>query len=131
MNRSVWLGRILIIGGVLETAVGLGLLLAPRSLASFLLRSPLEGSGVVIAYLAGGGIVSLGIACWGARKTPTASASLGVSWAFLVYNIIACITLALSHPPLASGGLPALSASILHGVFGAALLGALLARDHG
>jgi len=128
MNKTVWLTGILSIGGVLETAVGLGLLVAPSALASFLLRSPLAGPGVVIARLAGGGLLSLGIACWCARETPLAPAGLGVSWAFVAYNLVACVTLARARTALASGGLPALGASALHGVLGAALLGALLGR---
>jgi len=128
MNRTVWLTRILSIGGVLETAAGLGLLIAPSALASLLLRSPLAGPGVVLARIAGGGVLSLGIACWCARGTPSAPAGLGVSWAFLVYNLVACVTLALAGRELASAGLPALVASALHGVLGVALLGVLSGR---
>ncbi len=126
MNKTLWLARLLSLGGVLETGAGLGLLIAPSALASLLLRSPLEGSGVVIARIGGGGLLSLGIACWCARKTPSAPASLGVSWAFLVYNLVACGTFFWARPALASGGLPALGAAVLHGALGAALLLALL-----
>ena len=127
MNRTVWLARLLSLGGVLETGVGVGLLVAPSALASFLLQSPVMGPGLVLARLAGGGLVALGIACWGARKAPSAPGSLGVSWGFLAYNIVACVTLA--RAALTSGGLPALGASVLHGVLAASLLGALLGRD--
>ena len=80
------------------------------------------------ARIAGGGLLSLGIACWWARHTPSSPASRGVAWAFLTYNVVACCTLAWAGPALASGGLPALGAAVLHGVLGAALLAALLAR---
>ena len=128
MNKSVWLARILSIGGVLESVMGFGLLVAPSALASFLLRSPLVGPGVVVARLAGGGLLALGIACWSARKTPLAPASLGVSCGFLAYNSVACATLAWAGPALASGGLPVLGAAVLHGILGVSLLGALLGR---
>ena len=128
MNKSAWLARILSIGGVLESVVGFGLLVTPSALASFLLRSPLVGPGVVVARLGGAGLLALGIACWGARKTPLATASLGVSCGFLAYNSVACVTLAWAGPPLASGGLPAFGAAILHGILGVSLLGALLGR---
>ena len=101
------------------------LLVDPSLLASLLLRSPLDGAGLVVARIGGGGVLSLGIACWSARETPLTPAGLGVSRAFLAYNLVACVTLALARPALASGGLPALSASVLHGVLAAALLGAL------
>jgi len=128
MNKTVWLARILSTGGVLETGTGLILLIDPSALASLLLRSPLEGAGLIVARIGGGGVLALGIACWCARKTPMTPAGLGVSWAFLAYNLVACVTLALARPALASNGLPALGASILHGVLAAALLGALFGR---
>jgi len=83
---------------------------------------------LVFARIGGGGVLSLGIACWCARKTPVTPAGLGVSRAFLAYNLVACVTLAVARPALASGGLPALAASVLHGVLAAALLGALFGR---
>lgn len=79
---------------------------------------------MVIARLAGGGLLALGIA-WGyARGTPSAPAGLGVSRAFLAYNLVACAVLALARPPL-PGGLVALGASVLHGLLAAALITAL------
>jgi hypothetical protein len=128
MNQTVRLARILSAGGVLETGVGLMLLVDPSALASLLLQSPLEGAGLVVARIGGGGVLSLGIACWCAHETPLTPAGLGVSRAFLAYNLVACVTLALARPALASGGLPALGASTLHGVLAAALLGALFER---
>jgi hypothetical protein len=125
MSKDVWLARILGTGGILETGTGLAFLVDPSALASFLLRSPLEGVGVVIARIGGGGLLALGIACWSARKTPATPAGLGVSRAFLAYNLVACVALAVARPALASGGLPALGAAVLHGGLAVALLGAL------
>ena len=128
MNKPVWLALLLSIAGVLETVVALGLLVDPSGVASILLRSRLDAPGEVISRIAGGGLLAIGIACWCARKTPLAPASLGVAWALLAYNVVACVTLAWAGTAMASGGLPALSASVLHGLFGAALLGTLLRR---
>ena len=128
MNRPVWLARLLSIAGVLETVVALGLLVDPSGVASILLQSRLEAPGEVIGRIAGGGLLALGLACWFARNTPLAPASLGVAWALLAYNVVACVTLAWAGSAMASGGLLALSASVLHGLFGAALLGTLLRR---
>lgn len=88
----------------------------------------MEGPGVAIGRICGGGLLALGIACWLARKTPTAPASVGVAWAYLAYNIVTCVTLAWAGVALGGGSLPALGASVLHGVLGAAVLGALLGR---
>lgn len=112
----------------METVAGLALLVAPSGASLMLLGSSLEMPGVVIGRLGGGGLLSLGIACWLARHTPTAPASLGVAWGFLTYNIVACVTLAWAGVVLGGDALPALGASVLHGVLGAALLAALLSR---
>lgn len=44
----------------------------------------------------------------------------------MAYNVVACVTLAWAGTAMANGGLLALSASALHGLFGAALLAILL-----
>ena len=129
MNKPVWIARLLGIGGVLETVAGLGLLVDPAGGASALFGSSMEGPGVAIGRIGGGGLLALGIACWLARKTPTAPASVGVAWAYLAYNVVTCVTLAWAGVALGGGSLPALGASVLHGVLGAAVLGALFARD--
>ena len=126
--KRVWLTRLLVIAGVLETAVALGLLVDPTGVASILLQARLEAPGQVIGRIAGGGLLALGIACWCARNTPLEPASLGVAWALLAYNIVACVTLAGAGTAIAGGGLTALGAAVLHGLFGAALLGTLLQR---
>ena len=70
----------------------------------------------------------MGIACWFARSTPTVPASLGVAGALLIYNIVACVTLALALPVPGSQALT-LGAAILHGLMAAGLLVALAGRD--
>ena len=127
MNADKWLSRLLGIGAILEIPVGLGLLAVPSPLASLLLGAPLSGSALVVARIGGGGLLALGIACWFARSTPTAPASLGVAGALLTYNVVACITLALAPPDQGSRAL-VLGAAVLHGLLAAGLLGALV-RD--
>lgn len=129
MNKPLWLARLLGIGGVLETVSGLGLLLDPAGGASALFGSSMEGAGLAIGRIGGGGLLALGIACWLARKTPRSPASVGVAWAYLAYNAVTCVTLACAGVALGGGSLPALGGSVLHGVLGAAMLGALLGRD--
>jgi len=129
MNKPVWRARLLSLGGVLETVTGLGLLVDPAGGALALFGSSVEGAGVAIGRIGGGGLLSLGIACWLARKTPMSPASVGVAWAYLAYNVVACVTLVWASVALGGGSLPALGASVLHGVVGAAMLGALIGRD--
>jgi hypothetical protein len=128
MNKPVWLARLLSLGGVLETVSGLGLLIDPAGGASALFGAPVEGAGVAIGRIGGAGLLSLGIACWLARKTPMAPASVGVAWAYLAYNVVACVTLAWAGVTLPDNSLPAQGAAVLHGVLGAAMLAALLGR---
>ena len=124
MTTHAWLGFILTAGAVLEVPTGLALLLVPTLVAELLLRAPLDETGLTIARLAGGGVLAIGIACWGARRTPTTAAGLGVGRGFLAYNIVACAVLVRAYPPL-PGGLAALGAGILHAVIAIALLAAL------
>ncbi len=127
LQKSVWLTRLMTIAGVLESVAGLGLIVAPSGVASILLQSGLEVPGQVIGRIAGGGLLALGVASWCARTTPAAPASLGVAWALVAYNVVACLTLGWASASLAkNGGLLLVSASVLHGVFGAALLAAML-----
>ncbi len=107
----------------------MGLLIDPSGGALVLLRSSLEAPGVVVGRIAGGGLLSLGIACWCARKTPSAPASRGVAWAFLAYNVVVCATLAMAGVAFGGGVLPAWAASLLHGLLGAATMWTLLGRD--
>jgi hypothetical protein len=128
MNKPTWIARLLGLGGVLETVAGLGLLVDPAGGALALFGSSMEGPGIAIGRIGGGGLLALGIACWLARKTPEAPASVGVAWAYLAYNAVTCITLAWASFTLGGDSLPAVGASVLHGVVGAVLLGALLGR---
>jgi hypothetical protein len=88
----------------------------------------MEGAGLAIGRIGGGGLLALGIACWLARKTPMSPAGVGVAWAYLAYNAVTCVTLAWASVALGGGSLPALGGSVLHGVLGAAMLVALLGR---
>jgi hypothetical protein len=128
MNKSVWLARLLSVGGVLETVTGLALIVDPAGGASALFGSSMEGAGVAIGRIGGGGLLALGIACWLARKTPMSTASVGVGWAYLSYNAVACVTLAWASIALGGASMLALGGAALHGVLGAAMLAALLGR---
>jgi len=128
MNKTRNLSLLLGIGAALEVPVGLGLLIAPSALATLLLGAPLSGAGLIVARLAGGGLLALGIACWFARSTPTVPAGLGVAGALLTYNIVACVTLALALPPDPGSYALTLGATILHGLVAVGLLASLSGR---
>jgi hypothetical protein len=125
---KTWLARLLGLGGVVETVAGLGLIVDPAGGASALFGTSMEGPGVVIGRLGGAGLLALGIASWIAGRTPMAPASIGVGWAYLVYNVLTCIILTWAGVVSGDARLPALGASLLHGLLGAAMLTALLAQ---
>lgn len=128
MKQTNWLSRLLGIGAILEVPVGLGLLVIPSAIVSLLLGAPLSDTGVVIARLAGGALLALGVACWFARSTPIARAGYGVAGALLIYNAVACVTLALAPSGQGSRAL-LLSAVVIHGLMAATLLAALAVRN--
>jgi hypothetical protein len=121
-----WLARLLSAGGILEAGAGLMLLVLPSQIADAVLRLPLDPAGQALARIGGAGLLALGAACWYARDTPLTTAALGVARAFLVYNVVASVTLALVFLPLSSGNPVVVGASALHGLLAVALLVALM-----
>jgi hypothetical protein len=121
MKAAAWLVTLLSIGAALEILAGLGLLIAPSLLVWLLLGLPLPVTGLVLARLAGGGLLALGIACGCARATPIARLSIGVAAALLTYNIVACVALALAKP-ISTHPTLLLGASALHGLLAVGLL---------
>ncbi len=130
MKDSTWLSRLLGFGAAMETLAGLALLAFPSAVVLLLLGESLSSSGVVIARIAGGGLLGLGIACWFAREAPASRAGIGVAVGFLAYNVVASVTLALAQS--ASGNrLLLIGAAALHGVLALALVVALTAGSSG
>lgn len=116
-------------GGVLELVAGLGLLLDPAGAATVLLGASVDEPGMAIGRIGGAGLLALGIACWLARLTPTAPASVGVAWACLAYNSTTSLILASVCWSSDGAPLPAVGASLLHGLLAGGLLVALLIRQ--
>jgi hypothetical protein len=128
MTRDTWLGHLLRVGAVFEAGAGLGLLAAPSAVATLALGAPIGDAGAAIARIGGGGLLALGISCWSAHRVASTPVGLGVARAFLVYNVVACVILAMAAPPLPAG-LVAAGASLLHGVLAVALVAGLRAAS--
>lgn len=126
MNSHARLGILFRIAAVAETPVALALVVDPSGVASILLRSGLDGPAQVIGRIAGGALLSVGVACWYARNATATPAGIGVAWGLLAYNVVTCVALAVAVAAIPGGGLVALGASVLHGLFAGALLAALL-----
>ena len=127
-NKAQWLSALLTIGAALETAAGLGFIFMPQG-SFILLSAAVNPPGEFVARLAGGGLLGLAIACWFARKTPLAPASLGASWGLLAYNLVGSVTLAWAASGISNGAPNTVAAAIVHGALGLAQLRALLGRD--
>lgn len=79
---------LLITSAIFEAPVGLLLLLVPGLVVPVLLGASLSTpEGFVAARLAGAAILSLAIACWQARDSGPAAASIAI--AMLFYNVTA------------------------------------------
>lgn len=88
------LSSLLTVTAVLEASTGVFLLASPILLASLLL-GVLEGSvPLVLARVAGGALLALGIACWYAAREPVGPATRGVVAAMLVYNLATAMAFA-------------------------------------
>ena len=79
-------GRLLTISGVLECLTGLAFLLSPGGTIAFLLGAEPGSVGLMIGRVAGVALLSLGIACWGARKDAGGAARMGTLRAITLYN---------------------------------------------
>ena len=101
------------LSGLMEVGAGVALLAAPDLAIRLVFGSSGTEVGVALARLAGGALLSLGVACWLARHDGTSAASRALVSGMLIYNA-AVVALVLSGSlgrigPLLSG------VSVLHG----------------
>lgn len=91
---------LLTVSAFFEAPVGLLLLVVPGIVFPILMGAPLESSSAfVMARLAGAAILALAIACWQARDTGPAAASIAI--AMLFYNVAA--TAVIGHASIRLG----------------------------
>jgi len=109
----------------LEILAGLPVLITPAPVVSFLLGSPLDSIGVVLARLFGAGVFALGLACLKARNDVGSPAGLSVSIGITAYNVLAAVVLLWTVAGSGLGGLLLWGAGIVHAVFGVLFLSVL------
>src|SRR5258707_15448091 len=85
-------GRILAFGAVVEAATGLALLMDPAFVVTLLLGAELSGAETLLGRCFGIALLSLGLACWPARRG-TAS-TLPTFRGMLLYNVLIALYLA-------------------------------------
>ena len=87
--------KLLIVTALVETPIGLMLLLSPALVVPFLLGTSLDApAALVVARVAGTALLSLGGACWLARDDGPSHARRGLVAAMLLYNSVAVAVLA-------------------------------------
>jgi hypothetical protein len=87
--------KLLIVTAVVETPIGLTLLLSPSMVAGLLLGTSLDAPvALVVGRMTGAALVSLGGACWLARNDGPSCAVRGLVAAILLYNGAAVAVLA-------------------------------------
>jgi len=87
--------KLLIVSALVETPIGLLLLLSPALVVAFLLGASLDApAALVVARMAGTALLSLGGACWLARDDGPNLARRGLVAAMLLYNCVAGAVLA-------------------------------------
>jgi len=109
----------------LEAVTGLALIIAP-SIVRFLLGTDISGATLVIARMAGLGLLALGVACW-----PRGEATIPRLRAMLIYNLLATAGLGYLRFSSQSVGKLLLLALAVHAVLTILFLGAWLKHQSG
>ena len=93
--KAILMKRLFLVTALIESLTGLLLLISPSWLVLILFRIPIDSSiDLLLGRIAGAGLLSLGIACWLARKDEKSLAANGLAAAMLLYNVIATVLLA-------------------------------------
>jgi len=120
---------LLILTALLEAATGLGLLAAPALLDSVLLGGQFTApASVVVARIAGGALLALGIACWFASSDTQSRAAYGVVAAMLLYNATTAALLVYADVAKGAAGIALWPAVIAHTALAVWCAGCLISR---
>ncbi|MET0892991.1 MAG: hypothetical protein ABWY01_05415 [Pseudoxanthomonas sp.] len=109
-----------------ELATGIGLLLAPSTVAALLLGYPL-GSGVplIVARVAGLALVAIGLICWLEKTSNRGGSPTALLAGLLIYNGAVAVLLLHSYLVYDIGGIGLWPVVVLHLVLAAWLAACL------
>ncbi len=107
--------KLLVLTALLEAATGLLLLAVPALLDWVLLGGRFDApASVVVARIAGGALLALGVACWFASNDIGSRAAYGVVAAMLVYNVTTAALLAYADVANGAAGIALWPAVVAH-----------------
>ena len=108
---------LLIVTALVETPIGLMLLVSPALVAAFLLGVSLDApAALIVGRIAGAALLSLGGACWLARDDGPSRARRGLVASMLLYNCTAGAVLAAAAVGVRPIGVLIWPAIALHAV---------------
>jgi hypothetical protein len=102
-----------VVTAVMEVGAGVALLAAPDLATGLVFGAAGTGPVVALARLTGGALMSLGAACWLARRDGTSDASRALVTAMLIYN--AAVAALVLTGGLGSIGPLLSTVTVLHG----------------
>ena len=106
---------LLIVTALFEAGTGIALLVAPSVVVELLLGAGLSSpQSLVVGRITGAALISIGVACWLARKGQRSDAQSGLVTGMLIYNV--AVPVLLIYAAIASGmhGIALFPVSILH-----------------
>jgi hypothetical protein len=107
--------KLLIVSAWLEAATGVALIASPALPVSLLLGTPLDASGgLVVARVAGGALLALGLACWRARDAGREGGARGIVAAMVLYNVVVAAVLVHAGLGFRLSGIGLWPAVVLH-----------------
>lgn len=110
----------------LEAGAGIALMGQPSAMATLLVGAPLATPAAVsVARVGAAGLLSLGVACWLARRDAQSIAASGLVAAMLLYNVSAVAVLGAAGLQLQPTGVALWPAVIVHAAMAAWCLAGL------
>jgi hypothetical protein len=106
---------LLMVTALVETPIGLMLLVSPALVVAFLLGVSLDApAALIVGRIAGAALLALGGACWLARDDGPSRARRGLVAAMLLYNCVAVAVLASAGAGARLVGVLTWPAVVLH-----------------
>ena len=117
---------------LIEAATGIALLIAPSLVVELLLGEGLSApQSLVLGRIAGAALISIGVACWLARKSERNEAQRGLITGLSFYNVAVPTLLLYAAIALEMRGIFIWPGGILHAALAIWCLEFLRPRQHG